>query len=57
MKIPKADVIALTGLLSDFEKMCMDRGIRFNRYSEDQLWEFILFYKSYRQHPPESAPF
>lgn len=57
MRIPKPDIIALTALLSDFEKLCIERNIKFNKYSPDQLYDFLMLYRSYKQYPPETAPF
>jgi len=46
--IPKQNLITLIDLLKDFEAMCMERNIRFNQYTADQMMDFLRLYKSYR---------
>ena len=55
--IPKRDIITIIDLLDDFTKMCDERGVRFGKYTEDQLMAFLQLYKKYRIGQLEKPPF
>lgn len=57
MKIPKEDVIILIDLLKDFEQLCKSRNIKFNKYTSDQIMEFLVWYKKYRSKEIDPPPF
>lgn len=56
-KLPRADVIALIDLLKDFEQLCEDRKIKFNKYTPEQLMEFLQLYRAYRGGKIDPPPF
>jgi hypothetical protein len=55
--IPKQDLITLIDLLKDFEAMCLERNIKFNKYTADQMMDFLRLYKSYRAGVIDPPPF
>lgn len=56
-KISRTDVIKLIDLLKEFEKLCAERDIKFNRYTPEQMMEFLKLYKNYRAGAIDPPPF
>jgi hypothetical protein len=56
-KISRNDVIKLIDLLKEFEKLCAEREIKFNRYTPEQLMEFLKMYRAYRGGQIDPPPF
>jgi len=46
--LQKIDKIKIIHLLKDFEQMCEERGIKFSRFTEEELMEILMLYKAYR---------
>lgn len=56
-KISRVDVIKLIDLLKEFEKLCEEREIKFNKYTPEQMMEFLLMYRAYRGGKLDPPPF
>lgn len=48
LTIPKIDFLKIVSLLDDFGKLCEEKGIKFNKYTEAQLLEVLYAYRNYR---------
>lgn len=48
MALSKIDKMKLIGLMKDFSEMCSEKDIKFNRYSEEELMEFLMIYKAWK---------
>lgn len=48
LTIPKIDFLKIVSLLDDFGKLCEEKGIKFNKYTEEQLLEILYAYRNYR---------
>jgi Cdc6-like AAA superfamily ATPase len=46
--IPKIDFLKIVDLLDEFGKLATARGIKFNKYTEEQLLEILYAYRNYR---------
>lgn len=57
MSISRSDVIKLVDLLKAFEKLCEERNIKFNKYSPDEIMEFLKLYRAYRGGKIDPPPF
>jgi len=46
--IPKIDFLKIVNLLDEFGKLCAERDIKFNKYSEEELLQILKAYRNYR---------
>lgn len=47
--IPKEDFIKIVSLLSEFEKLCSEKNIKFNKYTEEELLNILYIYKNWKK--------
>lgn len=48
MSLSKIEILKIIDLLDDFEEMCNKRNIKFNRFTPEELLEFLYLYKAYK---------
>jgi hypothetical protein len=46
--ISKVDFYKIVDLLDSFEKLCIDRNIKFNKFTEEELMQVLMWYKNYK---------
>ena len=47
--IPKEEFYSIVNLLSDFEKLCNERNIKFSKYTEEQLLNVLYIYRNWKK--------
>jgi hypothetical protein len=48
LTIPKNDFLKIVSLLDAFSKLAQEKGIKFNKYTEEQLLEVLYMYRNYK---------
>lgn len=48
MAIQKIDFLKIVNLLDEFGKLCESKGIKFNKYTEEELMQILMWYKNYK---------
>jgi hypothetical protein len=48
LTIPKKEFYALVSLLDEFGKLCEEKEIKFNKYTEEELLQILYLYRNYR---------
>lgn len=48
LTIPKNDFLKIVSLLDEFGKLAQEKGIKFNKYTEEQLLEVLYMYRNYK---------
>lgn len=48
----KNDVLKIIDIMSIIEKACDERGIKFSKFSKDELYELFMIYRAYKLSPP-----
>jgi hypothetical protein len=46
--LPKQDFLKIVSLLDEFGTMCDKRGIKFAKYTEEELLQILKAYRNYR---------
>lgn len=48
LTIPKTDFLKIVSLLDEFRKLCDSKGVKFAKYTEDELLQILMAYRNYR---------
>lgn len=48
LTIPKVDFLKIVSLLDDFGELCQEKGIKFNKYTEEELLQILYLYRNYK---------
>lgn len=48
LTIPKKDFLSIVSLLDEFGKLCEDKGVKFNKYTEEELLQILYLYRNYK---------
>jgi hypothetical protein len=48
LTIPRPDFLKIVSLLDEFGKLAQAKGIKFNKYTEEQLLEVLYMYRNYK---------
>jgi len=48
LTIPKTDFLKIVSLLDAFGKLAQENGVKFNKYTEEQLLEVLYMYRNYK---------
>jgi hypothetical protein len=48
LTIPKNDFLKIVSLLDAFGKLAQEKGVKFNKYTEEQLLEVLYMYRNYK---------
>lgn len=52
MAVQRIDFLKIVNLLDEFGKLCEAKGIKFNKYTEEELHEILMWYKNYKLGDP-----
>jgi hypothetical protein len=48
LTIPKNDFLKIVSLLDEFSKLAQEKGVKFNKYTEEELLQVLYLYRNYR---------
>ena len=48
LTIPKNDFLSIVSLLDEFGKLCAEKGVKFNKYTEEELLQILYLYRNYK---------
>ncbi len=47
-KFDRIEVLKIIDIMSILEKACEERGIKFSKFSKDELYELFMVYRAYK---------
>lgn len=48
LTIPKNDFLKIISLLEEFGNLCEAKGVKFNKYTEEELLQILYLYRNYK---------
>jgi len=48
LTIPKDDFLKIVSLLDEFGELCKEKGVKFNKYTEEELLQILYLYRNYK---------
>lgn len=46
--IPRTDLLKIISLLDEFSRLAQEKGVKFSKYTEEQLLEVLYLYRNYK---------